>query len=128
MADIGVFGVTAWYGKQVQADVDAEVVRRFHTLARELKPVIEGYTPVRSGKLKAGYRLEVDASRKEIIITNEQAYFIYVEMGTSRMVARAMVRRALAAYSGRASSLLGSTNRGGTLSRATRGIRRLFGR
>lgn len=119
MADLGEFGVAIWYGKQVKGDVDAKVVQQFQTLARELKPVIEDYTPVKTGKLKASYRLNVDADRKEIIVTNDQPYFIFIELGTSRMAARAPVRRGLAAFAGRVSDILAPVQ-GGTFRQIAR--------
>lgn len=63
------------------------------TYAAELNKRVKDKTPVDTGRLRAGW--EVQATTGALDLTNAVPYAGFVELGTSKMAPRAMLRRTL---------------------------------
>lgn len=70
---------------RLEKDIPFEIIVR---MGERILAYAQEIVPVRTGKLKASLKMEIDEAAKTVRIGSDLDYSVYVELGTSRMQAQ----------------------------------------
>jgi len=82
-------------GRFASRPVAGAVDAQFPGLARDLVMRLQSATPVRTGRMKAGWRQSYVPTQQQIRITDEAPYWPFVTWGTSRQPANPNLQRVI---------------------------------
>lgn len=77
--------------------IETDSIDQANEVGRMLLEAAQDYTPVRTGRLRAGWELdEATHFGDDVILRNDVEYAMWVNDGTSKMAPRMMLERAIA--------------------------------